>query len=120
MSIKATLIFIEVIFVIAGFLASRGDGHGMFNGDIARTYPECGRKASKCFAVLQLIFLVLTCFEFAIFKPRKDVTIVSGVIGILVPMCSALIILHRLARKEMIKDEMDRKEQIRKEETTFM
>lgn len=46
-------------------------------------------------------------------------TIIMGGIGIIVPLFVALILFRRMVRKEMLKDEMDRREQIRREEQKF-
>lgn len=119
MNAKWIILFIEVMLGIIALISARSDGHGMFNGDVAWAYPECGRKATKCYGGVQLIMLILTSIEFLLLNPNLLIVIVSGLVGILIPLFGALFVLHRLGKKEMIKDEMYRREQIRKEETTF-
>lgn len=56
---------------------------------------------------------------FLFFKPSKVLAIVSAAAGCTISLFISLFILHRLVKREMIKDELDRKEQIKKEQTIF-
>ncbi|MCI8371901.1 MAG: hypothetical protein HFI75_05825 [Lachnospiraceae bacterium] len=119
MGLKWAIVAIEALLGIIGIVSSHGVGHGIFNGGVAWTYPECGRKASKYYGILQLIMLVVTGLLFLIFKPSKLLTVVSAVVGSTISLFISLFVLHRLVKREIVKDELDRKEQIKKEQTTF-
>ena len=119
MVLKWTILFVEMVLGIISVIQSYGDGHGMFNGGVSWDYPECGRKATKCYGVLQLILLLITGIEYLFLKTNTVVTIISAVLAFLIPFVISVSILYKSAKKEAINDELYRKEQIRKEETGF-
>ena len=119
MILKWTILFVEMELGIVAVIQSYGDGHGMFNGGMSWDYPDCGRKATRYYGVLQLILLLITGIEYLLFKTKTMVTIISAVLAFLLPFVISVSILYKLVKKEAINDELYRREQIRKEETTF-
>ena len=119
MILKWTILFVEMALGIVGMIQSYGDGHGMFNVGMSLDYPECGRKATKCYGVLQLFLLLITGIEYLLFKTNTMVTIISAALAFLIPFAISVSVLYKLAKKEAINDALYSKEQIRKEETTF-
>ncbi len=119
MDLKWAIVAVEAVLGMIGIALSHGDGHGIFNGGVSWSYPECGRKASRYYGVLQLIMLTITGLFFLLFKPSKVLAIVSAAAGCTISLFISLFILHKLVKREMIKDELDRKEQIKKEQTIF-
>lgn len=63
--------------------------------------------------------IVVTGLLFLLFKPSKVTAIVSAVVGSTISLFISLFVLHRLVKGEIIKDELDRKEQIKREQTIF-
>ena len=120
MILKWTILFVEMVLGIVGVIQSYGDGHGMFNVGMSWDYPECGRKATRCYGVLQLILLLVTGIEYLFFDINTVVTIVSAVAAFFIPFVVSISVLYKLAKKEATNDALYRKEQIRKEETTFL
>lgn len=119
MILKWTILFVEIVLGIVGVIQSYGDGHGIFNGGMSWDYPECGRKATRCFGVLQLILLLITGIEYLFLKTNTVVTIISAVLAFLIPFVVSISVLYKLVKKEAVNDALYRKEQIRKEETMF-
>lgn len=115
MIFKWTIILIEMVIGIVGVVSSYGDGHGVFNGGLSWEYPKCGRKATRCYGVLQLVLLLITGIEYLFFDINMVITIVSAVLAFLIPFFVSISVLYKLAKKEAINDELCRKEQIRKE-----
>lgn len=117
MGLNWAIVAVEAVLGIIGIVSSHGDGHGIFNGGASWFYPECGRKASRCYGILQFIMLVVTGLLFLFFKPSKVLTVVCAVAGCSISLLISLFVLRRLVKREMIKDELDREEQIKKEQT---
>ena len=119
MILKCVIILVQTAIVITGVISSYGDGHGVFNGGISWEYPICGRKASRCYGIVQLLMLLITCIEYTFFKPGIIRTLIGAVVELSVPFFVAMFVLYRLADKEAKKDELHRKKEIEKEETMF-
>ena len=119
MILKWTILFVEAVLGVVGVIQSYGDGHGMFNGGMSLEYPECGRKATRCYGALQLLLLLITGIEYLFFDINTVVIIVSAVAAFLIPFVVSISFLYKFVKKEAVNDALYRKEQIRKEETMF-